>query len=92
MAEDMRYLITRGRIYWLQLATPRPLRDRLPYMIQKTLSTNNLREAQTLRWAWVNGYKRAWELAKANPAMTREEVEAVAQEEHARQETLEGRA
>ena len=91
MAEDMRYLITRGKIYWLQIATPRPLRDRLPHMVQKTLSTINLREAQTLRWAWVHGYKRAWELAAANPAMTREDVDRIALEEHARQEALEGR-
>ena len=91
MAEDMRYLITRCRRYWLQLATPRPLRDRLPHMIQKSLGTPSLKEAQTLRWAYVNGYKRAWELAAANPAMTREDVDRIALEEHARQEALEGR-
>lgn len=85
----MRYLITRGRRYWLQIATPRPLRDRLPHMVQKTLSTNNLREAQTLRWAWVNGYKHAWELAAANPNMTREKVEETAAREVERQQQLE---
>ena len=44
----------------------------------KTLGTSSLKEAQTLRWAHVNGWKHAWELAAANPAMTREKVEEVA--------------
>lgn len=64
----------------------------MPHMIQKSLSTKSLREAQTLRWAWVNGYKHAWELAAADPNMTREDVDRIALEEHARQEKLEGRA
>ena len=89
MVEDMRYLVTRGRRYWLQLATPRPLRDRLPHMLQKSLGTSSLKEAQTLRWAHVNGWKHAWELAAASPAMMREEVEAIAEREVERLQILE---
>ena len=89
MAEDMRYLITRGRRYWLQLATPRPLRDRLPHMIQKSLGTPSLKEAQTFRWAYVNGWKHAWELATANKNMTREEVEKIAATEIEKLQLLE---
>lgn len=92
MVEDTRYLVTRGDMYWLQLASPRSLHGRVRKVIQRTLGTDKLKEAQERRWAWVNAYKRAWEEAAADPNMTREEIEAAALAEHKRQEKLEGRS
>jgi len=89
MVEDARYLVTRGRRYWLQLATPRPLRDRLPHMLQKSLGTSSLSEAQTLRWAYVNGWNHAWKLAAADKNMTREEVDRIAAAEIEKLQILE---
>ena len=91
-SQDRRYLVTRGEVYWLQLATPRPLHGRFRRVVQRSLGTKSLKEAQTLRWAWVNGYKAAWEKALADLNMTREEIEAEALAEHKRQEKLEGRS
>lgn len=79
MAEDTRHLVTRGETYWLQLATPRPLHDRIRRkVIQRSLGTKSLAEAKTERWIYVNGYKAAWEKALAEPTMTREEIEELA--------------
>ena len=92
MSGDRRYLVTRGDVFWLQLASPRPLHGRFRRVVQRSLGTKSLKEAQDVRWAWVNGYKTAWEKALADPDMTAEEIEAEALAEHQRQERLEGRS
>lgn len=81
---DTRYLIRRGNIYWLQLASPRPLHGRTKRVVQRTLGTSKLSEAQAARWSWVHGYKHAWKLADADPDMTAKEIEAAAEAEQAR--------
>lgn len=79
-------------MFWIQIASPRPLHGRVRKVVQKSLGTKSLKEAQELRWAWVNAYARAWEKAQADPNMTREEIEEEALAEHKRQEKLEGRS
>ena len=52
--------------------------------------TNSLREAQTLRWAWITAYKLAWERAVKDESMTSKDIEALAAEEQERLTRLEG--
>ncbi len=89
MVEDLRYLVTRGRIYWLQIATPRTLHKRTRRVVQKSLRTASLREAQARRWSWINAYRIAWERALADESMTAEEIEEIANQEHATARALE---
>ncbi len=89
MAEDLRYLVTRGRIYWLQIATPRTLHKRTRRVVQKSLRTASLREAQTRRWSWINAYRIAWERALADESMTAEKIEDIANQEQEKARALE---
>ncbi len=89
MVQDLRYLVTRGRIFWLQIAAPRTLHKRTRRVVQKSLRTASLREAQARRWAWINAYRIAWERALADESMTAEEIEDIANQEHATARALE---
>ena len=89
MVEDRRYLVTRGRMYWTQIATPTALHGRYRKLVQKSLQTDSLREAQSRRWPVIGAFKEAWRQAEADPDMTAEEIDRIAGEELERLKRLE---
>ena len=54
---DKKYLFKRHNTWWVKVAVPRTLRDRLGYDLRKSLKTNDLNEAQSLRWKVVKKFK-----------------------------------
>ncbi len=89
MAEDLRYLVSRGRIWYCQIASPRPLHGRTRKLVIRSLRTASLRDAQSLRWAVINSYRMAWERALADPSLSRKKIEEIAAQEHERISRLE---
>ncbi len=89
MVQDLRYLVTRGRIFWLQIAAPRTLHKRTRRVVQKSLRTASLREAQARRWSWINSYRIAWDQAIADPSLSTDQIEEIANQEHATARALE---
>ena len=86
---DKRFLTTRGPVYYAQVAAPRALKGRFRRLVLQSLGTKQLSEAQSRRWAVVNGWKHAFTLAQADESMTAEDIEATAKAEIERLRQLE---
>ena len=54
---DTRYLFKRYNTWWVKVAVPRTLRDRLGFDLRKSLKTHDLEVAQELRWEIVEQLK-----------------------------------
>ncbi len=90
MVEDLRYLVSRGRIWYCQIASPRALHGRTRKLVIRSLRTGSLREAQSRRWAVINSYRMAWERALLDASLSRKKIEEIAAEEFKRISQLEG--
>lgn len=90
---DERYIYRRGGgTYYVSITVPVKLRDRLGRkLIQTSLETADLLTAQDRRWAYINGYRRAFEKAIADLGMSGDEIMKSAEVEIARQKRLEER-
>ncbi len=91
MAEDFRFIYRRrGGRFYVQITVPTALRERMGRkLIQWSLDTSEKTLAQDRRWAYVNGWGRAFDKALADETMTREQIEELAAHEVERQKTLE---
>ena len=47
---DTRYLFKRHNTWWVKVAVPRTLRDKLGYDLRESLKTHDLTSAQEKRW------------------------------------------
>ena len=77
---DMRFLKSRHRRYWFQIAVPKALwghYDRR--VILENLKTTNLSEAQTRHWYYVAKWRDAFRRAVDGEVLTPDEIEAEAQ-------------
>ncbi len=54
---DTKYLFRRDKTWWVKLAVPRPLRDRLGYDLRRSLHTHDLEAAREARWAAIEEFR-----------------------------------
>ncbi len=87
---DRRYLWQRGNRWWVQIAVPSALQDRLgKKIIQRPLGVSDINEARRLRWSHVHAIKETYKRALSNEEMTAAEIEDIAQAEYRRIATIE---
>ncbi len=88
---DFRFIYRRGGGRWyVQITIPVPLRQRLGRkLIQLSLETADVTEARDRRWPYLHGWRKAFEVALADPELTRAKLEEIAAREVERQKALE---
>ncbi len=88
---DSRFIYRRdGGRWYVQITIPVPLRERLGRkLIQLSLETSDVTEARDRRWPYLHGWRKAFEVALADPELTRAKVEEIAAREVERQMALE---
>ncbi len=88
---DFRFIYRRGAgRFYVQITVPVPLRQRLGRkLIQWSLETADVTEARDRRWPYLHGWRKAFEVALADPELTRAKVEEIAAAEVERQKALE---
>jgi NAD(P)H-flavin reductase len=69
--EDTRYLFQRNRIWWVKVAVPRTLRDKLGYDLRRSLQTENLDEARAARDAVVAEFREQIKKARGTEGQAR---------------------
>ena len=88
---DTRYLKRRGGRWYFQLAVPADLQASFGRkVIQSSLATADLREAQRLRWSHVGKAHEAFDRLRGRRTLTADEIETTA--EHRYREILEAAA
>ena len=61
---DTRYLFKRYNTWWVKLAVPKDLKEKLGYDLRKSLKTHDLKTAQDLRWEVVDQLRNKIDRAK----------------------------
>ena len=54
---DARYLFKRHNTWWVKIAVPRTLRDKLGYDLRESLKTHDLSIAQEERWTVIDKFR-----------------------------------
>ena len=72
---DTRYLFKRYNTWWVKVAVPKTLRDKLGYDLRQSLKTHELDKAQELRWQVVEQLKAKINQAKGVSIKGTPEVE-----------------
>ena len=67
-AGDTKYLFKRDETWWVKVAVPRTLRDKLGYDLRRSLQTHDLEQAREARWAIVEEFRAEIEAARSAPA------------------------
>lgn len=81
MAEDRRYLNRKGPYWYAQLSVPADLREKLGRaVVQRSLRTKDLAEAQRRRWPVVEEMKQSFECARTGVHLTSDDIAMEAQE------------
>tara|TARA_Y100000588_G_C14273082_1_gene933186 strand:+ start:2371 stop:4386 length:2016 start_codon:yes stop_codon:yes gene_type:complete len=70
---DTRYLFKRHNTWWVKVAVPRTLRDKLGYDLRESLKTHDLTSAQEKRWKIVDKFRQKIEEAKLKKVPNKEE-------------------
>ena len=70
---DTRYLFKRHNTWWIKVAVPRTLRDKLGYDLRESLKTHDLTSAQEKRWKIVDKFRQKIEEAKLKKVPNKEE-------------------
>ncbi len=63
-ASDTKYLFKRHETWWVKVAVPRTLRERLGYDLRRSLETHDLEQARQSRWAVVDEFRARIEQAQ----------------------------
>ncbi len=71
---DTRYLFRRHNTWWVKVAVPRTLRDKLGYDLRESLKTHDLASAQEVRWKIVDKFRQKIEEAKLNEIPSKKET------------------
>lgn len=82
---DIRYLYERGSRWWVQVAVPEALQERMKTKnIRKSLGTSDVNEARRLRWPHVHTIQATFKQALLNEDMSADQIEQIAQAEYQR--------
>lgn len=65
---DTKYLFKRDRVWWVKLAVPRPLRDKLGYDLRRSLHTEDIEAAQEARWEVIDEFRARFDEVRAETA------------------------